>query len=275
MLFLPIPGQPLSARFTGPYTVVSRVGDLNYLISTPDRRKGKRVCHVNMLKPFLDRETVEPQNTSTVLPMATVIRVTGENHALDHKLGDGKLKSNVTRQKFSQKVSCKNKVQKDKVKSNTAVFSNLCSDYPQRTHLKSVLNHAPGLGNPNSNKHFKLSIITSEMGMGAMLSQLDENNLEHPIGFHSLKFRKHEKVYNKAEKELLGLVLALRHFDFYINGSSTPIQVFTDHNPLVFLTRVKNNQRLLRWQLFLQSYNLSIHHIKGVDNIPADSLSRL
>ena len=78
-----------------------------------------------------------------------------------------------------------------------------------------------------------------------------------------------------AEKELLGLILALKHFDCYITGSHFPVEVYTDNNPLSSLTRVKQNQRLLRWQLFLQSYNLSIHHIKGVDNIPADSLSRL
>ncbi|KAG0717803.1 hypothetical protein GWK47_053699 [Chionoecetes opilio] len=35
------------------------------------------------------------------------------------------------------------------------------------------------------------------------------------------------------------------------------------------------NQRLLRWSLFLQPYNLTIIHIKGTDNIIADALLAL
>jgi len=48
-----------------------------------------------------------------------------------------------------------------------------------------------------------------------------------------------------------------------------------DHNPLVFIEKMKSkNQRLLRWSLSIQEYNLRIHHIRGCDNIIADALSR-
>ncbi len=49
---LPIIGSPFQAKFAGPYTVARKISDLNYLITTPDRRKKTRVCHVNLLKPF-------------------------------------------------------------------------------------------------------------------------------------------------------------------------------------------------------------------------------
>ena len=81
LVFLPIPGQPLCAKFVGPYKVESKLGDLNYLISTPDRRKGKRVCHINMLKPYFDRETAE--HNPLVFPMATVVRQTEGKTLLD------------------------------------------------------------------------------------------------------------------------------------------------------------------------------------------------
>lgn len=55
MVLLPVLGSALQVRYTGPYHVERRVGDLNYAIATPDRRKKSRLCHVNMLKPYCAR----------------------------------------------------------------------------------------------------------------------------------------------------------------------------------------------------------------------------
>ena len=61
----------------------------------------------------------------------------------------------------------------------------------------------------------------------------------------------------------------------YLRPKSAPVQVYIDHNPLVFISKMKNhNQRLLRWSLALQEYNLEIRHVKGRDNVIADTLSR-
>ncbi|ESO91478.1 hypothetical protein LOTGIDRAFT_105775, partial [Lottia gigantea] len=50
-----------------------------------------------------------------------------------------------------------------------------------------------------------------------------------------------------------------------------PIEVFTDHNPLVFLHKMKNkNQRLMRWSLSLKEFSI----VNILDNIIADALSR-
>ena len=37
-----------------------RLNDLNYVIKTTDRRKSEMVCHVNMIKPYYDRQEVQP-----------------------------------------------------------------------------------------------------------------------------------------------------------------------------------------------------------------------
>ena len=58
LLLLPKPGSPLQAKFSGPYTVLKKLNSVDYVISTPDRRKTKRVCHVNMINPYHEREPV-------------------------------------------------------------------------------------------------------------------------------------------------------------------------------------------------------------------------
>ena len=56
LILLPVPGEPLRAKFCGPYEVEKKVNDLNYVVSTPDRRKTKRLCHINMLKQYFERQ---------------------------------------------------------------------------------------------------------------------------------------------------------------------------------------------------------------------------
>ena len=53
LVLLPFQGNPLQAKFQGPYRVVKRVSPTNYIIATPDRRRQQRLCHVNMLKGFV------------------------------------------------------------------------------------------------------------------------------------------------------------------------------------------------------------------------------
>ena len=56
LVLLPIPGHPLEAKYHGPYTIAQRLGLVDYVVSTPDRRKTKHVCHVNLLKPYHERD---------------------------------------------------------------------------------------------------------------------------------------------------------------------------------------------------------------------------
>ena len=64
IVLLPIPGRPLQASYFGPYIVEKEASDLNYIITTPDRRKQKQLCHINMLKEYVNRDSsnVAPVN---------------------------------------------------------------------------------------------------------------------------------------------------------------------------------------------------------------------
>lgn len=111
--------------------------------------------------------------------------------------------------------------------------------------LKALLASAPVLAAPAFNRPFKLAIDASDAGVGAVLLQEDPSGVEHPVCYFSKKFNLHPKHYSTIEKEALALILALLHFGVYVSSSQTLV-VYTDHNPMVFLNRMKNsNNRLM------------------------------
>ena len=58
VLFLVV-GNPLQAKYSGPYKVVKKISDTNYLVKTPGRRKETQVCHINMLKAYHEKPKPE------------------------------------------------------------------------------------------------------------------------------------------------------------------------------------------------------------------------
>lgn len=121
---------------------------------------------------------------------------------------------------------------------------------------------------------FQLEVDASAVGVGAVLLQEGADGVGHPVSYFSAKFNHHQLNYSTIEKETLAMLLVLQHFDVYVGSSSCPVVVYTDHNPLVFLGKMYNhNQRLMRWALIVQPYNLEIRHKRGSDNVVADALS--
>lgn len=151
------------------------------------------------------------------------------------------------------------------------VWDHACQSAFQQ--LKVFLTNNPVLKSPDFNKAFSLQVDACDVGAGGVLLQ-ETDGLLHPVSYTSSTFNKHQMNYSTIEKELLALIMAIRKFNCYLHGAPL-IQVYTDHNPLQFLHRNRgHNQRLLRWSLFLQGYNLKINHIKGTENVLADALSR-
>ena len=80
--------------------------------------------------------------------------------------------------------------------------------------------------------------------------QEGDDKIDHPVAYFSKKFNKHQKNYSTIEKEALALVLAIQHFVVYVSGGSKPLQVFTDHNLLTFIEKMKDkNRRILNWSV--------------------------
>ena len=138
--------------------------------------------------------------------------------------------------------------------------------------LKKLLCSAPVLKAPDFSKPFILQTDASDRGIGAVLSQIDENGDDHPIAYFSKNLLPREQRYSTVEKECLAIKLATHAFRVYLLGRKLIIQ--TDHRALEWLDRLKeNNARLTRWSLSLQPYHFIVKYRAGSRNGNADALS--
>ena len=436
LVLFPVVGNPLQAKYSGPYKVVKKISDTNYLVKTPGRRKETQVCHINMLKAYHekpkpelvtlnnrlglespthnkdcvgqvaekeedtesevrlenDQQPIKLQNSKILNDLGTKLShlpsvqrkelaevitqyrevfpdVPSKTNLIEHDVDVGDsapikqhpcrvspmkkelldkevqymLENDIIEESQSnwsspcilvpkhdggfrfctdfRKVNDKTKSDSfpipriadcidqignakfvstfDMLKGMAGYYRNFCLNFSDiaapLTNLlskkvkfvwtddcqmafdkvKLLLQKSPVLKSPDYEKPFKLIIDSSDVGTGSVLVQEASDGLDHPVSYFSKKFLKYQKNYSVVEKETLGLVLALEHFDVYLGSTPFKIKVYTDHNPLTFLKTMKNkNQRLVRWSLALQEYNLEIRHIPGSENVVADALSR-
>ena len=140
--------------------------------------------------------------------------------------------------------------------------------------LKRLLCSAPVLKAPDFSRLFILQTDASDRGIGAVLSQTDKNEDDHPVAYFSKKLLPREQRYSTVEKECLAIKLATHAFRVYLLGRKFIIQ--TDHRALEWLDRLKeNNARLTRWSLSLQPYHFVVNYRSGSKNGNADALSRI
>lgn len=89
LLLLPVTGSSFMARFAGPYSVLKRVTDQNYIVSTPDRRKSTQFCHVNLLKPYFCRSRENAVLGAEVKSVAVVSGVSNSSSSAKSNCTEG------------------------------------------------------------------------------------------------------------------------------------------------------------------------------------------
>ena len=139
--------------------------------------------------------------------------------------------------------------------------------------LKDALCSATTLYAPNLEKPYIIRCDSSDYGVGATLSQIGDDGLEHPVSFASAKLNDTMKRYSVIEREAYAVLFSLKKFDTLVYGCK--ITVYSDHNPLQYLVNnAPRSAKLTRWALALTRYDLEIRHISGPQNVAADFLSR-
>jgi hypothetical protein len=140
--------------------------------------------------------------------------------------------------------------------------------------LKKALTSPPLMRLPNFDRDFFLCTDASGTGVGAVLSQVDENKVEHPVYFASRTLNPAERNYSTSERECLAVKWACDQFRPYLLGR--PFKVYTDHAALRWLFQTKDpKSKLVRWVLALQEFDMVILPRSGRANSNADALSRL
>jgi len=98
---------------------------------------------------------------------------------------------------------------------------------------------APILAHFDPAKEVIFETDASDLTIGAILLQRDEERCLHPVAFHSRKFQPAEINYEIHDKELLAIVDAFKHWQRYCEGATHQVQVYSDHQNLEYFTTTK------------------------------------
>jgi len=83
---------------------------------------------------------------------------------------------------------------------------------------------------PNFGNGFMLESDASGVGLGAILTQKQEDGTVQPIAYASRTLQSHERRYSATELEALGIVWPVKHYRHYLYGHHC--HVYSDHEPL-------------------------------------------
>src|SRR6266481_2586781 len=115
----------------------------------------------------------------------------------------------------------------------------------------------------------------SDYVLAAVLSITTPSGELHPVAFHSHTFHKPERNYDVHDKELLAIFEAFTQWRHYLEGSSTPIDVVTDHRNLQYFSMTKILTCCqARWSEYLFGFNLVIRFHPGKLGTKPDALTR-
>jgi len=115
----------------------------------------------------------------------------------------------------------------------------------------------------------------SDYALAAILSIMTKDKEIHPVAFYSQTFSTLELNYDVHDKELLRIFKAFKIWRHYLEGSTSPIDIVTDHMNLEYFSTTKVlTCRQARWSEYLSQFNFVIHFHPGHLGTKPDALTR-
>ncbi|MBW0480147.1 hypothetical protein O181_019862 [Austropuccinia psidii MF-1] len=140
--------------------------------------------------------------------------------------------------------------------------------------LKEAFTTAPILSHFNPSLPNIVETDASYYALGAVLSQVNDSG-KHPIAFDSRKLLPAELNYEVHDKELLGIVWALKRWRAFLLSLSDSFEVLTDHCSLqYFMSSKVLTRHQAHWAEFLSEFHFIITYCPGRLATLPDALSR-
>ncbi|KAL5013063.1 hypothetical protein ScPMuIL_011614 [Solemya velum] len=165
LLYLPISKSTLQSRYCGPYLVKKKVSDIGYIISTPDRVKKTRFCHINLLKAFTERPQVTP----------VMFTDSAEFEGADSIVPEPHLKNSEILKSLDDKLSDLPATQREDIKRLIREFEPIFGDAPTVTNA-AELDIDVGDAAPVKQHPYRMSPDKREV-LRAEIEQLLRNNI--------------------------------------------------------------------------------------------------
>ena len=129
--------------------------------------------------------------------------------------------------------------------------------------LKQACMNSPVLAFADYTKDFLLETDASKEGLGAVLSQKQEDGQFHLVAYGSWVLTMHEKKYHSTKLEFLALKWAVtEHFKEYLLYQ--PFLVKTDNNPRTYIMTTPNLDATgHQWVSALAKYDFQLEYQKG------------
>ncbi|XP_051782102.1 uncharacterized protein K02A2.6-like [Erpetoichthys calabaricus] len=150
---------------------------------------------------------------------------------------------------------------------------------PQETAfqgLKGILSSPEVLAQYSNMADTRVAADASSYGIGAVLTQKQQDGSWRPITYISRGLTDTERRYAQIEKEALAVTWACERLSSYLMGLH--FTLMTDHKSLVPLLSTRGLDdlppRVLRFRLRLLRFTFNIIHVPGKNLVTADALSR-
>ena len=144
--------------------------------------------------------------------------------------------------------------------------------------LKNIVSSSPALLSIDykSDNPVILSVDTSQIAVGFILSQMDENGKRRPARYGSLPMNEREARYSQPKLELYGLYRALRHWRLHLVGVKKLI-VEVDAKYIKGMLKepdLQPNAVMNRWIQGILMWDFELVHVPATKFKGPDALSR-